>query len=232
MASKQPTKPSDVLTQSLDHLRSQGVPFIAIADLRPWKDNPRLNKAAVPTVVGLMNRFGWTNPVLYRSADMMLEAGHTRVMAAEWLGLTHIPAIRLEHSREDAEQYALADNRSNELAPWKEDALADMLARMDEEDRRTLGFDDDYFESLLERVGDEGDMPSEDEGGGDWVKFNRPPPGMVPFRFADYRGHVSKAVYDVFRAEYERRKLDGGEVMLDDVLRAWLGLGVTKGKAR
>ena len=42
----------------------------------------------------------------------------------------------------------------------------------------------------------------------------------VSFVFGDYRGRVSRSVYDLFVTAYQEHQTDG--VMLDDVLRGWL----------
>lgn len=134
-------KASKRLKRSLDALRDQGVPFSPIANLKPWKDNPRLNAAAVPAVMASMNKFGWTSPVLIRARDSFVEAGHTRLLAARNLGLMEVPVIRLEHSENDARLYALADNRTAELAEWSPD-LPRLLESFKPDDLAASGFDD------------------------------------------------------------------------------------------
>lgn len=68
------------------------------------------------------------NPVLVDSEDRIV-AGHGRVAAAERLGLTTVPVIRLAHlNATELRAYAIADNRLAELAGWDWDVLALELA--------------------------------------------------------------------------------------------------------
>lgn len=52
--------------------------------------------------------------------------------------------------------------------------------------------------------------------------------GFVSFALGDYKGKVSKAVYDSFSAKYKKLQKDTAEPLLDDVLRAWLKIKATK----
>ena len=143
-------KPSKRLKHSLASLAKQGVPFARINELKPWKDNPRLNAAAVPSVMRSMQRFGWTSPVLIRAEDGFVEAGHTRLLAAQRLGLTRVPVVRLEHSQEDAELYALADNRTAELATWSP-SIAELVKRYDDDDLVAASVGPADIEQMLAR---------------------------------------------------------------------------------
>jgi hypothetical protein len=49
-------------------------------------------------------------------------------LAAQKLGLTHVPVRLLDLIQEDAQLLALADNRLGEIAEWNEDGLARVLA--------------------------------------------------------------------------------------------------------
>lgn len=134
-------KPSKILQASLARHRERGVPFVPVAELVPWIENPRDNARAVPAVVDSLQAFGWTNPVLYRADGRMVEAGHTRLLAAAHLGLEAVPAIALDHDERQAKLYALADNRLNELAPWTPGAV-DLLRGFDPEEVQLAGWSD------------------------------------------------------------------------------------------
>ena len=135
------TGASETLLTSLERHRARGVPMVRIADLVPWSDNPRDNAPAVPSVVASLQRFGWTSPVLYRADGGMVEAGHTRLLAARHLGITEVPAIALDHDERSAQLYALADNRLNELAPWTA-GVADVMAGFEAQDLEVAGWSD------------------------------------------------------------------------------------------
>jgi DNA modification methylase len=102
--------------------------WLPVADLRPWPKNPRKNDAAVAKVADSIKRFGFSAPIVARKADSQVIAGHTRLLAAKKLGLTHVPVRLLDLDPADAELLALADNKLSELAEWDDEALARVLA--------------------------------------------------------------------------------------------------------
>ena len=53
--------------------------------LVPNQENPRDNRNAVEAVAASIQRFGWRSPLVARRGTLMLEAGHTRLAAAELL---------------------------------------------------------------------------------------------------------------------------------------------------
>jgi len=144
--------PSDKLLASLESHRAQGVPFVALAELR---ENPRNPKTGhdVDGIVASLQRFGWGRPLLYRASTRELEAGHGSIQAARVLGLEAVPAIALEHDADEALGYAIADNRHAERSVWREDIMAAELARLgDELGAVALGYHDGEVAALLAAV--------------------------------------------------------------------------------
>lgn len=125
--------------------------WVPINDLRPWLGNPRTNADAVDKVAESIERFGFGAPILARQADRQVIAGHTRLLAAKKLGLTHVPVRLLELDPADAQLLALADNRLGELAEWDEDALARVLEELKaaNADLEATGFDSGEIDRLL-----------------------------------------------------------------------------------
>ena len=85
--------------------------------------NPRHNEPAVPQVASSIRRFGWRQPIVARPSGEVI-AGNTRLKAAKQLGHDKVPVAWFEGSDLDATAYAIADNRTAELAEWDEPALA------------------------------------------------------------------------------------------------------------
>jgi len=54
---------------------------------------------------------------------MTIVAGHVRWKAAKKLGLTYVPAIQLSLTRAQREAFAVADNKTADIADWDYDAL-------------------------------------------------------------------------------------------------------------
>lgn len=47
-----------------DYLRTQEIKVVKIEAIKPFENNPRLNKKAVPAVAASIKRFGFRNPIL------------------------------------------------------------------------------------------------------------------------------------------------------------------------
>ena len=55
-------------------------------ELTPYANNPRNNAGAIDAVAASLQEFGWKQPVVIDKAGVII-AGHTRIKAAEKLGL-------------------------------------------------------------------------------------------------------------------------------------------------
>jgi hypothetical protein len=127
--------------------------WVPIGELRPWKDNPRLNKRAVAHVAASIRRFGFGSPILARRENGEVIAGHTRLLAALELGLERVPVRYLDLDPADAHLLALADNKTAELADWDDEVLGAILADLAEQKidlTEGTGFTDSEIERLIE----------------------------------------------------------------------------------
>lgn len=98
-----------------------------LEEIRPYKNNPRLNEAAVDAVAASIKEFGFRVPVLLDKGGTII-AGHTRYKAAKLLGLERIPCIVIDGlTDEDVRQLRIVDNKTQELAKWDFALLADEL---------------------------------------------------------------------------------------------------------
>ena len=70
-------------------MQIQNVP---ITSVKPYEKNPRFNDDAVDAVAKSIKEFGWQQPIVVDS-EMVVIAGHTRLKAAERLGLTEVPVV-------------------------------------------------------------------------------------------------------------------------------------------
>lgn len=125
--------------------------WVATSELKPWADNPRDNDGRpVEDLARSIERFGFGAPLLVRKADGTIIAGHTRLKAAELLGLDRVPVRYLDLSEADAALLALADNRIAELAEWSAD-LGPLLAELRDDGNELdgLGWDEDELAELL-----------------------------------------------------------------------------------
>jgi len=140
-------------------IREAAATWEPIDSLVPWESNPRDNSAAVSEVAKSIERFGFASPIICRSADRMIIAGHTRARAAKQLGIDKVPVRFLDLDPADAKLLALADNKLGEIADWDDESLAQVLLelRNDDADLLLSGFDQDAIDKLLGEVDYSGD---------------------------------------------------------------------------
>ncbi|WP_412057316.1 site-specific DNA-methyltransferase [Bartonella sp. DGB2] len=131
---------------------------IALEQLIPYARNARTHSdAQVAQIAGSIAEFGFVNPVLV-GGDHVIIAGHGRVMAAQKLGLTTVPAIMLKHLTDNQRRaLVIADNKIAENAGWDEDLLRLELQSLVDEDFNLdlLGFNDVELDDLLSLDDDE-----------------------------------------------------------------------------
>ena len=97
---------------------------IRLEDLHPYERNPRKNDAAVEPVAESIRQFGFRVPIIIDRNNEII-AGHTRLKAAELLGMTEVPCIRADDlTDEQVMAFRLADNRVAEFAEWDPKLLA------------------------------------------------------------------------------------------------------------
>jgi len=123
---------------------------IEVERLKPWMDNPRLNEHAVDAVVQSIRSFGFNVPILC-DQHMVIVAGHTRWKAARKLGLRSVPVIQLEMTDIQRRAFALADNKTGELAGWDYGRLEKVLEELSAArvELPSLGFSEAELQALL-----------------------------------------------------------------------------------
>jgi len=116
----------------------------------------RHDLANLNAIARSLERFGQQKPVVV-DARLRVLAGNGTVVAARQLGWTTIQAARTSLTGDAADAYALADNRSAELAAWDADQLGQTLARLAESatiDRADTGFSPAAARRLIREAGD------------------------------------------------------------------------------
>ena len=129
-------------------MQIQNVP---ITSVKPYEKNPRFNDDAVDAVAKSIKEFGWQQPIVVDS-EMVVIAGHTRLKAAERLGLTEVPVIVADNlTHEQVKAYRIADNKTGEIAEWNYDLLPFEIKDLQDAnfDLSLLGFDTDELDKLL-----------------------------------------------------------------------------------
>ena len=95
----------------------------AIKSIMPYAANPRrISSTAVSQVAASIHAFGFKQPIVVDSNSVIV-VGHTRLLAAQQLGLTQVPVlVASDLSPTQAQAYRLADNRTAQETSW-DDAL-------------------------------------------------------------------------------------------------------------
>lgn len=113
-----------------------------VADLIPYENNPRKNDEAVEAVAASIKEFGFKVPIIV-DADNVIIAGHTRLKAAQMLGMDTVPVIRADDlTDEQVKAFRLADNKTAELAGWDFTALEAEMEELADFDMERFGFDE------------------------------------------------------------------------------------------
>jgi ParB-like chromosome segregation protein Spo0J len=92
-------------------------------------------------------------------ANNVVLAGNGTLEAARSLGWKELRIVRTALTGSNATAYAIADNRTGELAEWNDDVLSRLLAEPDIGD---VGFDDAEIRKLLGSVDDTPLVPIDD----------------------------------------------------------------------
>lgn len=104
---------------------------IEISKIKPYERNPRRNDNAVDAVCESIKQCSYVAPIVIDENNTIL-AGHTRYKALIKLGYTHCECIVKDGlTEEQKKKYRLLDNKTNELADWDYDLLAEELDGLD-----------------------------------------------------------------------------------------------------
>lgn len=131
------------------------IEYLALSDIKPYENNPRINDDAVKYVANSIKEFGFKVPIIIDQNNVIV-AGHTRLKAAEMLGLKTAPCIRANDLTENQiKAFRLADNKIGEIATWDFNSLAVELADIENINMRDFNFEpldispDDFGNSFV-----------------------------------------------------------------------------------
>ena len=109
------------------------IEYIAVEDLKPYeKNNKKHEDFDIGEIAKSISKYEMIDPVGIWGKDNTIVEGHGRVLACKQLGIDKVPCIRLDHlTDEQRREYAIVHNKSQELALYDFDNLADELAEID-----------------------------------------------------------------------------------------------------
>jgi DNA modification methylase len=106
---------------------------VAIASLISDPNNARKHDAKnLEAIAGSLKKFGQRKPIVV-GQDNVVVAGNGTIEAAKTLGWTDIEVVRVpkEWSADEIKAFALADNRTAELAVWNQEVLTAQLRELE-----------------------------------------------------------------------------------------------------
>jgi len=106
------------------------------------------SKKNLEAIKASLRKFGQQKPIVVDAKGIVI-AGNGTLTAAQELGWTDIQIVRTELAGVEATAFAIADNRTAELAEWEEDKLNAVLRSLQDE-----GFElvDVGFEPITEET--------------------------------------------------------------------------------
>ncbi len=111
-----------------------------VLELKPYKNNPRINDEAVKYVKESIKEFGFKVPIVIDENNEII-AGHTRLKAAKELELQEVPCIIANDlTKEQVKAFRLADNKVSEKAEWDFELLESELAEIIDIDMEKFDF--------------------------------------------------------------------------------------------
>ena len=138
---------------------------VKISDLSQDPANARKHdEKNIDSIIASLRRFGQQKPIVI-DASNVVRAGNGTLEAAKRLGWDSIECVKTDLKGSDAIAYAIADNRTAELAEWDSDILAAQLSGLltdDEALANAAGFSAEEIERMLEKLSDEPESSSEE----------------------------------------------------------------------
>lgn len=112
-------------------MNKEQIVYKKLSELHLNDRNPRINDNAVDVVAKSIEKYGFKNPLIV-DTNGKIWCGNTRYKASKKLGLKEVPCIIADDlTEEQIREYALLDNKTNELADWDFELLGEELAELD-----------------------------------------------------------------------------------------------------
>jgi hypothetical protein len=121
---------------------------VKIKDLSLHPDNPR--QGDIGAIAVSIEENGWYGTVVAQKSTGTVLAGNHRLQAAQQLGIKEVPVYWVDVNDIEARKILIADNRTNDLASYDDEALAEILTELAlTDDLLGTGFDGDDLDFLL-----------------------------------------------------------------------------------
>jgi len=106
------------------------IEWVPTAKITPYEKNARINDQTIPYLINAIRRFGFKVPLVIDARNIIV-CGHTRLKAAESIGLKKLPCVRASDLTDaELKAFRLADNKIQELSEWNFGMLVEELKRL------------------------------------------------------------------------------------------------------
>jgi len=155
----------------------------------------------IKAIMDSLSKFGQQKAIVVGEGGVVI-AGNGTLEAAKRLGWDTIDIRRSGLKADEATAYAIADNRSAELAEWDDPVLGDILGELKESgwELDDLGFNDQELNAILAKV-EEIDLPDLKEG-------EKEPFQQMAFILSDHQSEIVKMAIEKAK---ELENFDGEE---------------------
>jgi hypothetical protein len=124
---------------------------VAVNTLKPYPKNPR--KGDVKLIAESLTEYGQYKPIVVNSVNNEILVGNHTYAAAKSLGWKEIDVTYIEADPETAAKIVLIDNRTSDLSGYDNNALLELLERLDNLEH--TGYGDDEFDDVLAKIEEE-----------------------------------------------------------------------------
>ncbi len=136
------------------HVCNERYEVVTVDRLKTHPRNPR--RGDVAAIAKSIAKNGFYGAVVAQTSTGFILAGNHRFEAAKREGITDVPVVWVDVDDKTARRILLADNKTNDLAGYDDEALAALLdAARSDDDLVGTGYTEDDLEKLLGKMGDD-----------------------------------------------------------------------------
>lgn len=106
----------------------------------------------IDAIARSLARWGQRQPIIVQREGMVVRAGNGRILAARSLGWEEMAMLVVDEDSVEAAAFAIADNRTSELAEWDDEALVAVLESLPDDITVDVGFDDAEIAAIIEEL--------------------------------------------------------------------------------
>jgi ParB-like chromosome segregation protein Spo0J len=211
---RKPTTVQAPQTQDLNATIIKGLhPLVVeIGTLTPDAENARSHdERNIESIAASLRRYRQRKPIVVQADGNRVRAGNGTLQAAKRLGWTHIAAVVVEENDVEAAAYAIADNRTAELAEWDFEMFHQLIDKYHlDTTEHALGFSVEEISNIMTaKAWDEGDLQdvtgaAPSEGGEDELE-GKNVASTIKVKVIDvpYRARVQKAIQELLEADFK-----------------------------